>query len=205
MGKFILRNNLYLMTALAVLVAAFIIWHWESIPVLQRMVGLFFVALVMHLWEEQRIPGGFVELITEHLHFTADRHFGEIITIAYVLVIAFVPLFFPHVAFLAMATMMLGIMEAVMHIAMIRMFKLPYFYSPGLATAVLLLLPISIYTFTYAIRNDLMQPLSWLLAFLYMLLGLVVAQQMVIGMRGMKYTDFLKSVQAALKGRKASA
>jgi hypothetical protein len=38
-----------------------------------------------------------------------------------------------------------------------------------------------------------------------MLLGLVVAQQIVIRMSGVKYTDFLKSVQAALKGRKASA
>src|SRR5262249_4102556 len=43
---------------------------------------------------------GFVELITEHLHFTASgRHFGEIVTAAYVLVIAFVPLFFPRVPF----------------------------------------------------------------------------------------------------------
>ena len=37
-------------------------------------------------------------MITEHLHFAASsRHFGEIVTAAYVLVIAFVPLFFLHV------------------------------------------------------------------------------------------------------------
>jgi hypothetical protein len=77
------------------------------------MVGLFFVGLVMHLSEEGRFPGGFVELITEHLHFTASsRHLGEIVTAAYVLVIAFVPLFFPRVPFLALATMMLGVLGA---------------------------------------------------------------------------------------------
>jgi hypothetical protein len=76
-------------------------------------------------------------LITEHLHFTASsRHFGEIVTAADVLVIAFVPLFFPRVPFLAMATMMLGVLETVMHIGMIKMFRLPRFYSPGLATAI---------------------------------------------------------------------
>ncbi len=76
-------------------------------------------------------------MITEHLHFTASsRHFGEIVTAAYVLVIAFVPLFFPRLPFLAMATMMLGVLETVMHIAMIKMSRLPRFYSPGLATAI---------------------------------------------------------------------
>jgi len=91
---------------------------------------------------------------------------------AYVLVIAFVPLFFPHVPFLAMAAMMLGIMEVVMHLAMIKMFRLKHFYSPGLATAVVVLLPISIYTFAYVIRHNVMQPIPWLPAFLYMLFGL---------------------------------
>jgi hypothetical protein len=67
---------------------------------------------------------GFVGLITEHLHFTASsRHFGEIVTAAYVLVIAFVPLFLPRVPFLAMATTMLGLLETVMHIGMIKMFR----------------------------------------------------------------------------------
>ena len=168
-------------------------------PILQRMVGLFFVGLVMHLWEEGRFPGGFVELITEHLHFTAsNRHFGEIVTAAYVLVIAFVPLFFPHVPFLAMAAMMLGVLEVVMHLAMIKMFRLKHFYSPGLVTAVVVLLPISIYTFSYVTRHNMMQPTSWLLSFFYMVLGLVVAQQIVIRASGVKYSDFLKNVRTTL-------
>jgi hypothetical protein len=78
-------------------------------PVLQRMGGLFFIGLVMHLWEEGRFPGGFPEMVTEHLHFTArSRTFGEVVTAGCVLVIALVPLFLPNVPFLAMATMMLG-------------------------------------------------------------------------------------------------
>ncbi|HEY1473356.1 MAG TPA: HXXEE domain-containing protein [Pseudolabrys sp.] len=201
MIKFILKNNLYLMAALGVGVGVYVAVNWASMPVLQRLVGLFFVGLVMHLWEEGRFPGGFVEMITEHLHFTAiNRHFGEIVTAAYALMIAFVPLFFPRVPFLAMAAMMLGVMEAVMHVAMIKMFRLKHFYSPGLATALVLLLPISIYTFDYVIRHNLMQPVSWLFAFLYMLFGLAVAQQIVIRASGVRYSDFLKNVKTALFG-----
>jgi hypothetical protein len=143
MSKFVLKNNLYLVTALAAVVAAFVIWDWASMPVHQRMVGLFFVALVMHLWEEQRIPGGFVEMVTEHLHFTASsREFGETVTAAVVIVVAFVPLLFPRLVFLSMAPMMLGVLEAIEHVGVIKVFRLKHFYSPGMVTAVGLLLPI---------------------------------------------------------------
>jgi hypothetical protein len=81
-------------------------------------------------------------------------------------------------------------------------FRTKHFYSPGLATAVLLLLPISLYTFVYAVRQNLMQPVSWLFAFLYLLFGLVVAQQIVIRASGMKYMDFLKNVRSAAFGER---
>jgi hypothetical protein len=72
MANFVLRNNLYLSVA----VASYVALNCSSMPVLRRMVGLFFVGLVMRL--KGRFPGGFVELITEHLHFTASsRHFGK--------------------------------------------------------------------------------------------------------------------------------
>lgn len=96
MIQFILKNNLYVMAALAAAVALFFAANWSALPVLQRLSGLFFIGLVMHLWEEGRIPGGFVELIAEHLHFTArSRTFGEVVTAAGVLIIALVPLFSP--------------------------------------------------------------------------------------------------------------
>jgi hypothetical protein len=160
MIRSIVKNNLYVMAALGVGVAGFLALNWGSMPVLQRLGCLFFIGLVMHLWEEGRFPGGFVEMITEHLHFTASsREFGEIVTAAYVLILAFVPLFFPRVPFLTMSAMMLGIMEAVMHTAMIRMFRLSY-YSPGLVTAVFVLFPISLYAFIYVIRENLLSPVS---------------------------------------------
>ena len=118
MKNFVVKNNLYLITALGVIVALFTAVNWSTMPILQRMVALFFVGLVLHLWEEGRFPGGFAEMMAGTLNAGANiQHFGEIITVAYVLLISLVPLFFPGVAFLAIAPMMLGILEIVMHLS----------------------------------------------------------------------------------------
>jgi hypothetical protein len=73
-------------------------------------------------------------------------------------------------------------------------------YSPGLVTAVGVLLPISLYAFAYVIHQGLMHPIWWMFSFLYMLFGLVVAQQIAIRASGVKYADLLTNVRAALRG-----
>jgi len=199
MKNYILRNTLHLLTALGVAVVVYVVANWDGLPVLQRVDGLFFCALIMHLWEENRFPGGFTEMITRALHFTqADPHFGEIITSSLVLLIGFLPLFFPGVAFLAVVPLLLGLLEPVAHLLAIRMNDKSRFYSPGLVTAVVLLLPVSLYGIIYAVQHDLMQPLSWLFCFIYMLAALMIAQQIVVRASGMKYSEFLRKARGAL-------
>jgi len=203
MKNFILKNTLYWVTVLSVIVAVYTMVCWSTMPVLQRMVCLFFIGLVLHLWEESKIPGGFTEMITKSLNFTQiNPHFGEGITVILVLVIAFVPIFFPGVVFLAVAPMLLGILELVAHLAALRMNASKRFYSPGLVTAALVLVPISVYSLVYVVQNDLMKPMWWLYSFWYMLFGLLMAQQIVVRTSGMKYSDFLKNVRSALFGKK---
>ena len=199
MKNFIKKNSLYILTTLAVIVVFYLLLNWSTMPVLQRMVSLFFCAVVLHLWEEGRFPGGFTEMITRKLDFTQrDPHFGEFITADYVLIITFVPLFFPKVTWLAIAPMLLGIIEVIAHLGAIRMFNLQRFYSPGLVTAVVVMLPISIYTIVYVVQNDLMQPVFWLFSLIYMVIGVLIAQQIVVRMNGMKYSEFLKKVRATI-------
>ena len=197
--NFIVKNSLYLITGLGVIIAAITVVFWSAMPMLQRMVGLFFLAIVLHLWEEGKFPGGFTKMITEKLNFTArSPHFGEGITSLYVLLITLVPLFFPNIAFLAIAPMILGIFEVIGHLAAIKMFKMKRFYSPGLVTSVFVLLPISVYTIMYAAQQNLMSPVEWLFSILYMLIGLLIAQRIVVSMSGMKYWDFLSNVRKSL-------
>jgi hypothetical protein len=171
---------------------------------MQRTVGLFFVALVLHVWEEMRYPGGFPEMVMSRLNFAIpNRHAAEAIVAGYVLYLVFVPLFFPHVIWLAMASMVLGVLEAVAHTAEIKLFRLKHYYSPGLATAIVLLLPISIFGITYAVRHDLMQPWEWVYSLLYMVVGFAIAQGTVVRMSGLKYIEFLKRVRSTLFAKQA--
>ena len=78
------------------------------------------------------------------------------------------------------------------------MFRLQPFYSPGLITSVFVLMPISIYGMAYVARNRLMSPRSWLFSFLYMLGGLMLAQQIVVRASGMEYSEFLRNVREAI-------
>jgi hypothetical protein len=204
MRQFVIRNSLYLLTALGICVAIYVAMNWSAMPVLQRTGGLFFVAIIMHVWEEFRFPGGFAEMITSRLNFVlADMNSAKSIVVAYVLYLAFAPLFFPNIAWLAMPAMLLGILEAIAHLAMIKMFRLKRFYSPGLATAAVVLLPISIYGLSFAVQNHLIRPSEWVWSFLYMAVGFVIAQATVVRMSGLKYFEFLKRVRSTLFGKQA--
>ena len=202
--RFVFEHILVWMTVLGVGVGIYTAVRWSSLPVLARADGLFFCFLILHLWEETKYPGGFTAMITTKLHFTqADPNFGAIVTSALVLLIAFIPLFFPHVAFLTVVPLLLGILEPLAHLAAIRMSD-TRFYSPGLATAVVLLLPTALYGIVYVAQYDLLYPIEWVLCVVYLLVALLVAQQVVVRASGMKYSEFLKNARGALLGRQGS-
>lgn len=199
MKDFLIRNNFYLFTVLGIAVGIYVIINWDTMPVLQRLVGLFFTAIILHVWEESKYPGGFTEMITKKLNFTQKNpHFGEFVTGSYVLLIVFVPLFFPKITFLSMAALLLGVLEVFAHLAAIRMYDKSKYYSPGLMTAFVVLLPISIYAILFVSDNALMRPIDWIYSILYMFGSLMLAQQLVVRISGMKYSDFLKNVKGAL-------
>lgn len=95
MKQFLVRNNLNLLALLGVGVIAYLAIFWAEMPVMQRTVGVFFVALVAHVWEEMRYPGGFAELMTSRLDFAIHNiDAAHAIVGGYVLYLVFVPLFF---------------------------------------------------------------------------------------------------------------
>lgn len=186
-----------LLTVLGVSIAIYTLINWGEMPVLQRLLGLFLFGIILHVWEESRLPGGFTDMITKKLNFTQKNpFFGEFVTGLYILIIAFVPFFFHNITFLVIAPMMLGILEVLAHLVAIKMTESRRFYSPGLFTTVLL--PISVYAIVYAVQHNLMRPIDWLYSFLYIFLGLMLAQQIVVRTSGMKYSEFMKNVRKAL-------
>lgn len=203
MNNSIVKNSLYIMTALGAIDVLFTAIYWSEMDMLQRLVSIFFVGLILHLWEEGRFPGGFTRMITDKLNFTAKSpHFGEGVTVLYVLIIVSLPFIFPHIPILAFAALYLGILEVLAHILVIRMYDKSKIYSPGLITSVFILLPVSVYAIVYAVQNNLMHSFDWLYSFLILICGLALAQQIVVRSSGMKYSEFLHNVKMTLFTKK---
>jgi hypothetical protein len=201
MKEFLLKNNLAIITALGALVLSWTLVSWQQMPMTQRCVGLFVAGVVVHLWEEGRFPGGFTRMITERLGFTqSDPRFGGLVTDLLVLLVGFVPFLFPGATFLVFAAVSLGFVESFAHVVAIRMFRTGRPYTPGMASALAVLLPISVYTTWYLVASGLMEPQSWALALAYLLACVAVAQQVVVRTSGMRYSEFLGNVRKALRG-----
>ncbi|WP_025902779.1 HXXEE domain-containing protein [Tatumella sp. UCD-D_suzukii] len=198
MKQFIIKHNLALFSLAAIAILIYTLTHWQLMPVTQRMSGLFIFGITLHLWEEGRFPGGFTEMIASQLNFKGDDlHFGQIITSCYVIFIVFIPFFFPGVLFLAIAPMLLGLLEVIAHLLAIRMSPTRY-YSPGLVTAIFVLMPVSLSTQHYLVTHRDPAFTDWLFAFLYMAAGLLIAQRIVVSASGMSYREFLMNVKRRL-------
>jgi len=199
MKKFILDYNLYILTALGACVLVYLAINWSAMAVLQRCICLFDIGIILHLWEEGKFPGGFTTMITEKLKFTQkDPHFGSFVTAVLVLLIGFVPLFFTNVPFLIFAGIFLGYIESFAHIAAIKIFDKKKPYTPGMVSALIVLLPISIYTTIYLVRHSLMAPWAWLCSVAYLVVCIVIAQQIVVRSSGMKYSEFIGNIRKAV-------
>ena len=59
--RFLVRNSLYVTSAIAVCIVVYMAFNWEAMPVTQRIIGLYYVLIAAHEWEELKFPGGFVE------------------------------------------------------------------------------------------------------------------------------------------------
>ncbi|MBT8340496.1 MAG: HXXEE domain-containing protein [Desulfatitalea sp.] len=197
MKSFIFKNSLNILAVTGGMVAIYTAMSWSAMPVLQRMAGLIFIALVVHAWEEYRFPGGFMEMETRHLNITFPRpEINELVLVVGILCLGLVPLFFPHVVWLTMAPMLLFIGQFPGHIGAVKRFKLERFYSPGLVTAVLMQ-PIPIYSIIYVVQNKLMHPVEWLFSIVYAGIVMAIGSIIIIRMNGRKVFEFIKNARAA--------
>ncbi|WP_165053218.1 MULTISPECIES: HXXEE domain-containing protein [unclassified Adlercreutzia] len=146
--------NLHLLTLACLCVAVYLGVCWETMPPLKRALGFFVIGITLHEWEETRFPGGFFDLMTRKFgisEYTPQQvgraHGAAVIAIVF---FAFVPFLLSDIRWLALVSGVLGVFEAFIHVAGIRIHRLKYPYSPGMATALVCLLPSSVLIFTYA-------------------------------------------------------
>lgn len=163
------KYNIHILTIAGAAVAIYLVLGWEAMNPLQRAIGVFIIGITLHEWEEMRFPGGFFNLMTRMFGIDGSdevkmgkAHGAVVIAIIF---FAFIPFFFYELAWLAMVPAILGIFEAFIHVAGIKIHRLKKPYTPGMATAWLLLLPSAICIIVFGTAG--VNGVEWLYSFLY--------------------------------------
>ena len=133
-----------------------------------------FAAIFLHQFEEYGRPGGFPAVWNMGLQASAkpDRYplnsnSAMIVNLLIPYTFYLIPLFFPNVIWLGLAPILMSISQFAVHGIMINR-KLRAWYNPGMATIVLLFIPIGIAYIVYIQMNGLASGWDWLIAIVYM-------------------------------------
>ena len=171
------RNNWYYVGGVIFVILAFVVGIWgPDMADTRRLMVLFFMALVLHEFEEYVLPGGFPMAMNQGMFGEtelADRYPGNTqsclivnIYFAYVLYAAgilfhtFLPLGF-FIAFFGMAQF--GIHGILLNK------KLRVKYNPGMLSFFFVLIPLGIYYIVYVVNHFQITLWTWLLPLLLLM------------------------------------
>lgn len=196
--KFLRRHwhDIGLVSAIAAGVC--LLFGWDQISVLQRLLILNFIVVLLHQFEEYSWPGGFPAVANVVLFNSAnpDRFpLNQNSSMAANLVFAYgfylVPVFFPHVIWLGLAPVLVGAtMQFIGHVIYVN-WKLRSIYSPGVATTVFGHVPIAVIYIHQIAVNHLANGAEWLIAIVYMIAALGftfgVVEQLLLGGKNSAY------------------
>lgn len=205
--EFWAKHNLHILTVAGIAVAAYLAIGWDGMEPVQRSIGLFIVGVTLHEWEEMRFPGGFFGLmskmfgIKDATELQMEKAHGAV-AIAIVF-FAYVPFFLHEIAWLAMVPAILGIFESFIHVAGIKIHRLKRPYSPGMATALLILLPSAVCIIAFGAQG--MPAWEWLLSIAYYLATFLLMEVCVWGAFGIspkELPDRAKGARAYVLGKR---
>jgi hypothetical protein len=186
------RNNWYYVAGVAFVAIAYFMGFWgDQFSRVQVILIYNLMTLFLHQFEEYALPGGAPLVINVALYGEKkdyDRYPGNkqssmlVNSLAYPFFIA--PVVFPNLIWLGLAQVFFGFTQIVGH-GVIMNIKSKTWYNPGLATAVLLHLPIGVYYIYYVSSRDLVAASD----LLYGLAVLVVAILVIIRLPIRLYQD----------------
>lgn len=139
MGKFIKRYALEIYTVLgmAFMVVTSLMGNLSPI---QRFVVCFNFLFILHEWEENAYPGGFLNLITQVIERDVNeetKRASRIPTGILLITLTLLPFFFDKIALFSVSIAVFSIFECFIHIMGIKIFGLKKKYTPGMVTALL--------------------------------------------------------------------
>jgi hypothetical protein len=164
----------------AIVAGAYLIFAWNEIVLLQKLLVLNLIVVLLHQFEEYSWPGGFPAIFNMILVSSAspDRYpLNQNSSMVANVILAYgfylVPVFYADVIWLGLAPILLGmVIQFIGHVIYVNM-KLRSLYSPGVATTVFGHVPIAAVIYIYHISaHHLANGRDWLLAVVYMIIFL---------------------------------
>lgn len=138
------------------------------------------MALFAHQFEEYQFPGGAPMIINRVVYDEKqlpDRYPGNSLSICLVntsaWVIYLISIIFSNVYWLGLGVILFSLFQILGH-ALEMNIKLHTWYNPGLATTLLLFLPLGWYFISYLTRNGLINGYDWLFAVVMLLACIVI-------------------------------
>jgi hypothetical protein len=160
----------------AVIAGIYLIFAWNEIVVLQKLLLLNFIVVLLHQFEEYSWPGGFPAVANIVLFGSAhpdryplNQNSSMVANVIFAYAFYLVPVFFPNVIWLGLAPVLVGAtMQFIGHVIYVN-WKLRSIYSPGVATTVFGHVPIAAIYIYYISAHHLANGWDWLLGIAYMI------------------------------------
>ncbi len=169
----------------------------------QQLALAYALLYLLHEWEENAYPGGFVDMMVgEVMHAgvtvtTEGKKTSRIYVDTLLLIYVLVPYFLPQYLWLILPALYLGLLEGIVHTMSIPLFKLDRRYTPGMVTAITMFI-FSVYALVLVIQNGTVEGWQYAVAVLLLLATFMPMQSQVMRANGMKYRELPKMLRTNL-------
>jgi hypothetical protein len=170
-----LRRHWYNIGGVIALISIVIlIYLWNDLGFLQRLLFMNFIALLVHQYEEYGYPGGEPAIMNMVIQpsdapnrYPLNQNSAMIINVLAAYFFYLLPVFLPDIVWLGIAPTLFGFGQFIIH-GIVTPKKLGQFYNPGLGAVVLLHFPIGGLIIYHIISNHLATPVDWIAGVVYM-------------------------------------
>ena len=183
----------------AMVAGAYLIFAWNEIVLLQKLLLFNFIAVLIHQFEEYSWPGGFPavankvfmpSLKLDRFMNPLNQNSSMVANLIFAYGFYLLPVFFPNVIWLGLAPVLVGFVQFIGHAIYVNL-KLKSFYSPGVASIIFGWLPIGVIYIYYILANNLVDLSGWLLAVVwaavFMFLVFFIIEQKLLGEKNSPY------------------
>ena len=198
MKRFLIKYNLEVLTTLMFTFVTLVAIFNVAPSIAQKMLVAYVFLFTLHEWEENRFPGGFVNIMEGMIgkKFSEDaKELSHIPVIILLLIIHIVPYLFDSVVFLTLIPVFLGVFEGFVHTTGVKLSKSKKFYTPGMVTAYMML-AVSVFNIYYLTSNKIITGKDCLLGIACMFVSFAIMQNRVLAINSISYKDMFNIIKS---------